>query len=209
MSIVFATKMQKELLESNEKLTVVTAEPGSGSTTALLLKAWQEASDNQDANVTFFVNSKFDINRAGSVREYLLKMFGSEIRYSESSCIATLKNGSKIKFISCGKDYEVTQGLCRDLMLFDANIPKDFVLYHLFRAKKMVVIDSIENLEKDDSWANKANLLDRIDGKVVGFCDSVKHIVGTLDENFLFQGDRNKWKELVMQTIPQRMRTKF
>ena len=51
MSVVFAAKMQKELLESNEKLTVITAEPGAGSTTALLMKAWQVASDNQDVNV--------------------------------------------------------------------------------------------------------------------------------------------------------------
>jgi len=210
MSVVFATKMQKELLESNEKLTVITAEPGAGATTALLMKAWQVASDNQDINVTFLVPTWFHINRAGSVKEYMLKMFGSDIRYSEKSAIATLRNGSKIKFIACGDNcIAKTQGLARDLMLFDANISKDFVLAHLFRAKQMVVIDSIENLEKDDSWANKANLLDKVNGRVVGFCDSVKHITGTIEENFLFEGDRNRYKELVVQAIPERMKIQF
>lgn len=209
MSVVFAAKMQKELLESNEKLTVITAEPGAGSTTALLMKAWQVASDNQDVNVTFFVPTRFHINRAGSVKEYMLKMFGSDIRYSETSAIATLKNGSKIKFVACDGGVEKTQGLARDLMLFDANIPKDFVLAHLFRAKQMVVIDSIENLEKDDSWTNKANLLDKVGGRITGFCESVKHITGTIEDNFLFQGDKVKWKELVMQSIPGRMKIQF
>lgn len=209
MSVVFATKMQKEVLESNEKLTVVTAEPGAGSTTALLMKAWQLASDNQDVNITFFVPTRHHINRAGSVKEYMLKMFGSDIRYSETSAIATLKNGSKIKFVACDDGVEKTQGLARDLMLFDANISKDFVLAHLFRAKQMVVIDSIENLEKDDSWANKANLLDKVDGHVTGFCEAVKHITGTIEENFLFQGDKVKWKELVLKSIPGRMKIQF
>lgn len=209
MSVIFAAKMQKELLESNEKLTVITAEPGAGSTTALLMKAWQVASDGQDVNVTFFVPTHHHINRAGSVREYMLKMFGSDIRYSEASAIATLKNGSKIKFVACDGDTQSTLGLARDLMLFDANISKDFVLAHLFRAKQMVVIDSIENLEKDDSWANKANLLDKVDGRAIGFCEAVRHITGTIEENFLFQGDKVKWKELVVKSIPEKMRIKF
>lgn len=210
MSVVFATKMQKELLESNEKLTVITAEPGAGSTTALLMKAWQVASDNQDVNVTFLVPTWFHINREGSVKEYMFKMFGSDFRYSEKSAIATLKNGSKIKFIACGDGcVEKTQGLGRDLMLFDSNISKDFVLAHLFRAKQMVVIDSIENLEKDDSWANKANLLDKVDGRVIGFCEAVKHITGSIEENFLFQGDKVYYKEMVMKVLPGRMKIQF
>lgn len=209
MSVLFATKMQKELLESDEKFTVITAEPGAGATTALLMKAWQVASDNQDVNVTFFVPTRFHINRAGSVKEYMLKMFGSDIRYSEASAIATLKNGSKIKFVPCDGELTSTLGLARDLMLFDANIPKDFVLTHIFRAKQMVIVDSIENLEKDDSWANKANLLDKIGGRATGFCEAVKHITGTIEENFLFQGDKVKWKELVIKSIPEKMRIKF
>lgn len=207
--VIFATKMQKEVLESNEKLTVITAEPGAGSTTALLMKAWQVASDNQDVNVTFFMPTRVHINRAGSVKEYMLKMFGSDIRYSETSAIATLKNGSKIKFVPCDGEVFTTLGLARDLMLFDANISKDFVLAHLFRANQMVVVDSIENLEKDDSWANKANLLDKVNGRIVGFCDFVKHITGTIEENFLFEGDRAHYKELVMQSIPGRMKVQF
>lgn len=209
MSVVFATKMQKELLESNEKLTVVTAEPGAGSTTALLMKAWQVASDNQDVIVTFFVPTHFHIQAAGGVKESFLKMFGSDVRYSEKSCIATLSNGSKIKFVPCNGDIQSTFGLARDLMLFDGNISKDFVLAHLFRAKQMVVIDSIENLEKDDSWANKANFLDKLDGQIIGFCEAVKHISGTIEENFLFEGDRVKWKELVTKALPGRMKIQF
>ena len=139
----------------------------------------------------------------------MLKMFGSDIRYSETSAIATLKNGSKIKFVACDDGVEKTQGLARDLMLFDSNISKDFVLTHLFRAKQMVVIDSIENLEKDDSWANKANLLDKVNGRITGFCKAVKHITGTIEENFLFQGDKVKWKELVIKSIPERMKIQF
>jgi len=209
MSVIFAAKMQKEVLESNEKLTVITAEPGAGSTTALLMKAWQVASDNQDVNVTFFVPTRFHINREGSVKEYMLKMFGPDIRYSETSAIATLKNGSKIKFVACDDGVEKTQGLSRDLMLFDGNISKDFVLAHLFRAKQMVVIDSIENLEKDDSWANKANLFDKVDNRIVGFCEAVKHITGTIEENFLFQGHRVRYKEMVTKALPGRMKIRF
>lgn len=207
--VIFATKMQKEVLESNEKLTVITAEPGAGSTVALLMKAYKEASDNQDVNVTFFVPTPHHLKVCGGAREQFLKLFGQDCRYSETSCIATLKNGSKIKFVSCHGDVNTTFGLANELMLFDANISKDFVLAHLFRAKKMVVVDSIENLEKDDSWANKANLLDKVNGQIDGFCDSVKHITGTIEENFLFEGDRNRYKELVMQSIPGRMKVQF
>lgn len=207
--VIFATKMQKEVLESDEKLTVITAEPGAGSTVALLMKAYKEASDNQDVNVTFFVPTPHHLKVCGGVRDQFLKLFGDDCRYSETSSIATLKNGSKIKFVACHGEVIATLGLANGLMLFDANISKDFVLAHLFRAKKMVVVDSIENLEKENSWANKANLLDKVNGKIVGFCDSVKHITGTIDENFLFEGDRNHYKELVMQSIPKRMKTSF
>ena len=207
--VIFATKMQKEVLESDEKLTVVTAEPGAGSTVALLMKAYKEASDNQDVNVTFFVPTKFHIQNQNGVRSMFMDMFGQDARYSETSCIATLKNGSKIKFVPCDKGVEFTLGFSKDLVLYDINVPREYVLAHLYRAHKAVVIDSIENLEKDDSWANKANLLDKVNGRVVGFCDSVKHITGTIEENFLFEGDRVKWKELVIQSIPGRMKVQF
>jgi len=207
--VIFATKMQKEVLESNEKLTVITAEPGAGSTVALLMKAYKEASDNHDVNVTFFVRTKWDIQLPGGVRSEFMKLFGEDVRYSETSCIATLKNGSKIKFVACDKGVESTLGFAKDLVLYDISIPKDFVLAHLFRANKMVIVDSIENLEKDDSWANIANLLDKVDGKITGFCDSVNHITGTIEENFLFEGDREHYKELVMQSIPGRMKVQF
>lgn len=207
--VIFATKMQKEVFESNEKLTVITAEPGAGSTVALLMKAYKEAGDNQDVNVTFFVPTTTHLKAPGGVRETFLKMFGQDCRYSESSSIATLKNGSKIKFHPCNEAVEATLGLSNDLMLFDISIPKSFVLAHLSRAKKLVIVDSIENLEKDDSWANKATLLDKVNGRILGFCDSVKHITGTIEENFLFEGDRDHYKELVTKALPGRMRTKF
>lgn len=207
--VIYATKMQKQVIESQSRITVITAEPGAGSTVALLLKAYKEASDSQGINISFFVPSILLLQRSGSVREAFLSMFKEDVRYSEASSIATLGNGSKIKFIPCDRGVEFTLGLSGDLMLFDANVPKEFILAHVIRANKLVIVDSIVNLEKEESWANKAYLLDKVEGKVTGFCESVNHITGTIEENFLFSGDVVKYKELVRACIPEKMKISF
>ena len=52
--IIFANKMQQQVLNSQARLTVVTAEPGAGATYALLIKAVGECRES-DKLVTLFV----------------------------------------------------------------------------------------------------------------------------------------------------------
>lgn len=205
--MIYVNKMQQEVLESNERITVITAEPGAGSTTALLLKAFQYATEKK-IDVTFFVPTHMHVTRSGGIKDYLTNLFGGEFRYSEISMIATFENKSKIKFVPCNRDVEQTLGFSSDLMLFDANIDNKFIQRNILRASKAVVVDSIFNLERQGSWANELKLLTIVDYKVAGFIEGIKHVVGYIDDNFSFK-DREQYKKLVMQSIPEKMKVSF
>jgi len=203
--IIFANKMQQQVLNSQARLTVVTAEPGAGATYALLIKAVGECRES-DKLVTLFVPTIAHAKAAGGAVQELNKLVEGSARYSDKSLIFTFNNGSKIKITPC-QDINTTLGLARDLMLFDANIPDEFICFHLTRAYKSVVVDSIDNIEKEDSWANQLNLLVKEGGLIKGFVDGVEHITGSLDDNF-FEG-KETYRKYVTQAIPWRMRTSF
>jgi hypothetical protein len=124
------------------------------------------------------------------------------------SMIATFENKSKIKFVPCNSDVERTLGFSSDLMLFDANIDNKFIQRNILRASKAVVVDSILNLERQGSWASELNLLTFAGEKPSGFVEGINHVTGRIEDNFSFK-DRARYKELVMQSIPERMKIQF
>jgi hypothetical protein len=209
--VIFATKMQQEVISSDSRITVITAEPGSGSTMSLVLKAIQSCSD-KNINATFFVPTTVHATVKGGVVQVITDLLKDEVRYSDKSMIFSFKNGSKIKIIPCHWDHalEASFGLSRDLMLFDSNINDKFLVHHLPRAYESVVVDSICNIEKSDSWARQLNLV-KLDehGNIISFVEGVNHVKGFIDENFLFNGDTVKYKELVVKHIPENMRVSF
>lgn len=207
--IVFANKLQYEVLNSDKRITIITAEPGAGATTSLILKAIQSCTERK-INCSFFVPSVRSAMAEGGVVDKLKSLLRDVTRFSEKSLIFTFTNDAKIKIVPCQGDWalESTMGLSRDLMLFDANIGDEFIIYHLPRAYEAVVVDNVNDLEQADSWANKLNLLERKNGQIVGFCQDINHITSSLDDNYLFP-DRERYKELVKTHIPERLRVEF
>lgn len=207
--IIVANKLQYEVLNTDSRITVVTAQAGAGSTTALILKAIKSCNEKQ-VTCSLFVPTTHHAIREGGIVSVIKSMIGDSARFSEKSIIFTFSNNSKIKVLPCHGDWalEASMGLSRDLLLFDCNIPDKFITYHLPRAYEAVVIDDIVEIEKEESWANQLNLLRKENGKILGFVDGIKHIRGKLEDNFMFT-DKERYAELVKARVPWRMRTEF
>lgn len=206
--IICTNKLQYEVINSDARITVVTAEPGSGSTYALILKAIQACSERK-VNCSFFVPTLVTAKVPGGVVDSIRKVVGDFVRYSEKSMIFTFDNESKIKIVPCeDDDFNRTLGLSRELMLFDSNVPDKFIEFHLKRSYEAVIVDSICEIEKEDSWANNLQLLEKDNDKIVGFVDGIKHIKGSLSDNYFF-GESGKYRELVVRYVNLKMRTEF
>lgn len=205
--IVYANKLQIDVLQSNARITVITAEPGSGSTTALILKASQ-ACNERKVNCSLFIPSRVVAQAPGGIKDQIFKYVDPTVRFSEKSLIFTFYNESKLKLIPCDSELEPTMGLSRDLMLFDSNIKDEFIDFHILRAYEAVIVDNINDIEKEGSWANTRSLLRKDRDKVVGFVDGINHITGKLEDNFLFD-EKDKYSELVKAHIPEKLRIEF
>lgn len=207
--IIFANKLQHEVLNSDARITVVTAQAGAGSTVSLVLKAIKSCNEKQ-MTCSLFVPTTHHAIREGGIVSVIKSMIGDSARFSEKSLIFTFSNNSKIKVLPCRGDWalEASMGLARELLLFDCNIPGKFITHHLPRAYEAVVIDDIAEIEKEDSWANQLNLLKKDGERITGFVDGIKHVRGKLEDNFMFK-DKERYAELVKIHVPWRMRTEF
>lgn len=95
MSFFAVTKSQKELLDCNNKFTVIECEPAAGTTHGLLLKAIYEAKKGKYVVVVGVFPSK-----AGGMCGELSKLLeDTKHTYSQASSIFQLKKGGKIKVI--------------------------------------------------------------------------------------------------------------
>lgn len=208
--IMFANKLQYEVLTTDSRITVVTAEPGAGSTTALVVKGIKKCLDTPNTCCSLFVPTVQHAINSGGVVSLIKSFVGDSTRFSQKSLIFTFSNNSKIKIISCSGDWalEASMGLSRDLLLFDCNIPDKFIVFHLPRAYEAVVVDNISEIEKEDSWANQLNLLKKDGDRILGFVEGIAHIRGNIEDNYLFK-DKERYKELVKSHAPWRMRTEF
>ena len=207
--IIVANKLQHEVLNSDARITVVTAQAGAGSTMSLVLKAIKSCNEKKITCSLFVPTTHYSI-REGGIVSVIKSMVGDCTRFSKKSLIFTFSNSSKIKILPCHGDWalEASLGLSRDLLLFDCNIPDKFITYHLPRAYEAVVIDDIAEIEKEDSWANQLNLLKKDGERITGFVDGIKHVRGKLEDNFMFK-DKERYAELVKIHVPWRMRTEF
>ena len=196
--IIFANKMQCEVLNSDSRYVVITAEPGSGATHALVLKAIKTCFERRINCSLFVTTTPAALANGGGVTEIVKNLVGDSVRFSQKSLIFTFENGSKLKMISVHGGIDSTLGLSRDLMLFDANVPNEFKSFHLPRACQAVVVDSIQKLEESESWANQLGLLKKVGEKTIGFIDEIKHVKGRLEDNFL-SPDSDRYRELSMQ----------
>ncbi|MNF70691.1 hypothetical protein D3C84_526080 [compost metagenome] len=106
------------------------------------------------------------------------------------------------------REVEQSLGLSGDLMLFDTNIDNKFIQRNLLRASQAVVVDSICNIERLGSWANELHLLNKVDGKIVGFIPEINHIKAETDGNYFMQ-DLEHYKELVEKVLVDKMRIDF
>jgi len=205
--IICANKMQSEVLNSDARHIVITAEPGAGATYALVLKAIKTCLERK-INCSFFVTTTHAALASGGVTEIVKNLIKDSVRFSQKSLIFTFENGSKLKLIPTHGGIDSTLCLSRDLMLFDANVPNEFKSFHLPRAYEAVVVDSIQKLEEPESWANQLGLLKKFGEKTIGFIDEIKHVKGRLEDNFLFP-DSGRYRELSMQYCGEFLRTDF
>lgn len=209
--IIHVNKLQSEVLRSDSRITVITAEPGAGSTTALILKAISKCTLEANVCCSLFVPTAQHVFLHGGVVSLIKDMLSDDdVRFSNKSLIFTFPNNSKIKILSCSGDWalEASMGLSRDLLLFDCNIPDKFITFHLPRAYEAVVVDDIAEIEKENSWANQLDLLKKDGDKILGFVECIAHIKGALKDNFLFV-DKDRYERLVLQHVPWRVRTEF
>lgn len=200
IKILFANKMQQEVLDSRDRLTVITSQPGAGATMALILKAIQHCSEKDNNLVTFFYPNHWNATTSGGLCDQIAGVLGDSVRFSKTSLIFTFENGSKIKICTPEHIPRIT-GLSRDLMLFDVQTPDDILVECLRGAKEAVVVSRANELTVEGSWADRLGVIEKVDGKN-RFIEGITHVKGLLLDNYLFE-DRERYFQLASEIVPQ------
>lgn len=172
-------KMQEDVINAKKRIVVLTAQAGSGRTTALILKLLDEAANNPK-NLGVFLRRT--ISQIFWHVEKVRKDFPKS-RYSKESGILTVPyNGKtvKIKFLS-GDDLNTDEYI--PLIAIDqacqfGNIPE------IIKASGRVIIsDYISEIEEEDSWAYNSGLLTNPSGEKPIWDNCVDHVVGYAHNN--------------------------
>lgn len=207
LKMIYLNKMQQEIMDSNERVTLVTPEMGAGTTYGLLLKALDYATNNQEVDVTFFASTTYQLTASGGLVQKLHEiLLGSDgYRWSKQSLILTLANGSKIKFMGCREtSMDNIRGLSSDLVIFHNNCPFDFIMRFYRQGARMVVADLVLRCTEEDSWLYQTGLLD----KEGNLDPSIKHITGCMLDNINLVKSNPKYIECI-QSLPEVERTRL
>lgn len=171
-------KMQQEVIDSKKRITVITAQPGSGSTTALILKLAEECSKSSN-------NLGILIRRTPTQVKYFKESFlrrypGSRI--SKESGIITFKYNSKTVKIKIASVDDLDLYNHIPLVAVDCGCQVEILPDIINCAGKIIVSDFMCSLEEKDSWAYKSGILEDIDKKPT-WKPYVKHVVGFTRDN--------------------------
>lgn len=166
-------KMQQKVLDSKKRVVVITAQAGSGSSTALVLKLADEASKS---NNNLAILLRRTTNQVHCATHLFLKLF-PDARVSEGSGIITFKYNNKNVKIKFTTPDSLDLDSYLPLVAIDcasqfSNIPEIVNC-----SGKIIISDFMSNVEQKDSWAYKSNLLLDVDGKAT-WEPCVDHIVG-------------------------------
>lgn len=168
-------EMQQKVLDSESRITVITAQPGAGSTTAVLLKVYAEAKKHETKFGVFYVVS--DSHLPYCV-ETLKKMFKGG-RWSPDSKIYTTKDRVKIKI---SQWFDITHKFI-PVVGFDLNRHNETLEEALISAGKIVLAERVSALIEEGSWARKYGLLFEDVRGFYSFRSNVTHIKGYTKDN--------------------------
>ena len=160
--IIYISEFQKEVIFSEEQFNIILHSAGGGTTFALLIAAHEWCESNPNKFVTFFCpQSQGGLLASGGVFEQAKELFlALGYKCSSKSLVFTHKNGAKIKLqYSLRLPIEYTQGLARDFIIFDVGCPKELILKHFLRARKIIVADYLEDIKLEGSWCKTLKLL--------------------------------------------------
>ena len=175
MSFIAVTKSQMEVLESDERLLVVEAEPGAGLSWALCMKSIKEAQEGKF--VGHCLSCAWVVDSGGHLDIFRKILTGFNYRYSEKSKILTIGEG-RIKILPAGES-------------------------HVGQSFDMVISDRCSTLQMEDIF-NPRNVTLGVHANQEGFWDKLqqKRIKMKLDDNIFFCDD--KYKNIAREVLPER-----
>lgn len=171
-------KMQQEVLSSDKRFVVITAQPGSGSTTALILKLAQEVGRTDKKIGVYLRRTSPQI--LYTIRSFLKEIPGS--RWSSKSNILTFKyldKKVKIKMLSLDT---LDIGVYIPCIAIDMGSHFDDLNDVFSTSGKIVICDFASQVRLKDSWAYRSGLIDDLDGTII-WKPFVDHIVGYNNQN--------------------------
>lgn len=189
-------EMQQKVLDSKKRVIVITAQAGSGTTTAIILKLLDEAFLHPN-------NLSVLVKRTSAQRQREIENFLSRYpnaRYSPSSGIITVKKGSKkakIKIvdfdsfefdkfnhavgIDCASQFSDLQGI-------------------LNCSGKVIIGDFAVNCKEESSWALKSGLLTQDSLGKYSWDVCVDNVIGFIGDN---PSITDEYKRLVYSCNPE------
>lgn len=166
-------RMQKEVLLSEKRVVVITAQAGSGTTTALLLKLADEASKNTN-NLVVYVRRTYP-QVLSVIQSFLCSMPKS--RYSEKSRILSFQyKGKKVKIKMLDFDSVMKEPYV-PVVAVDIGSNFDNLPMLIDNSGKIFISDFAKDVGKKNSWAYGSNLISDIAG-IPTWKNNVDHIVG-------------------------------
>lgn len=171
-------KMQREVVASEKRFVVVTAQAGAGTTYALIHKLMHELSKSPN-NMGVFLR-RTTLQAKAHINHLLENM--DKARYSEKSNILTVPyNGKRVKIKFLGlNELEMDQYI--PIIAIDQASQFENLGDIINCSGKLVISDFISQIEEKDSWAYSTKLLkDSQLGPQWAPC--VDHIVGYTHDN--------------------------
>ena len=173
-------KFQKEILDSDRRVTVVTAEPGSGTTTGLFMALAEEAIKAGPGSIVLYVRRT--LPQALGALTVALKAL-PPARYSEQSGIITFEGPEgthKIKLVDSDYISDPVRFSGVAAIAFDLHIEATTALSALIAGKRIYFADRIKETL---SWGLYSRIvLAENDGNHY-FSPQVEHVVGHLRGN--------------------------
>lgn len=173
-------KMQQNLLSSNKRIMVLTAQAGAGTTTAIFLKLADEATKNKNNLVVYLKRTCKQIDSA--VASFI--KIESTARYSPDSNILTFKyNNKKVKIKMLSLDNLEMEKYIPVIAVDGAsNFDREVIKNIISVSGRIILSDFISHVQDKESWAYLSNLLQDVDGKQT-WSIAVDHLTGLQKDN--------------------------
>ena len=175
---------QKRIIESERRVTVITSEPGAGTTTGLFMAIAEEAIKSGPGSLVLYVRRTMP-QSTGSL-DIALKAL-PPARYSDRSNIITFDGPDgeyKIKLVDSDYVNDPTRFTGVAAIAFDMHVEPSTALAALIAARKVFFADRIGAIAGDgNNWGSYCRIVHRHPDGGYFFTDQVSHVVGLIKEN--------------------------